>query len=100
MFADDEEMALMEYIVKASKLYQGLSKRDVKKLAYEFGIATDLSIPVNWLKNKSAGENWLEGFRKRHKDISPRHPEATSLARASAFDKHNIKGFFQIYHKF
>ena len=47
MFADDEEVALKVYIVKAFKLYHGLSKHDVKKLAYEFGIAKDLSIPYN-----------------------------------------------------
>ena len=94
MFADDEEVALKDDIVKASKLYLGPSKHDVKKLAYKFEIAKDLSIPANWLKNKSAGENWLKGFRKRHKVISLRHPEATSLARASAFNKHNVEAFF------
>ena len=93
-FADDEKVALKDYIVKASKLYHGLSKHDVKKLACEFGIAKDLSIPANWLKNKSAGEDWLKGFRKRYKDISLRHPEATSLARASVFNKHNVEAFF------
>ena len=91
---------MKDYIVKASKLYHGLSKHDVKKLAYEFGIARDLSIPANWIKNKSAGEDWLKGFRKRYKDISLRHPEATSLAQASAFNKHNAEVFFQIYNKF
>ena len=100
MFADDEEVALKDYIVKASKLYYGLSKHDVKKLAYEIGIAKDLSIPANWLKNKSAGEDWLKGFRKRDKDVSLRHPEAASLARASAFNKQSVEAFFQMYNKF
>ena len=94
MFADDEEVALKDYIVRASKLYHRLSKQDVKKLAYEFEIAKDLSIPGNWLKNKSAGDDWLKGFRKRHKDISLKHPEATSSARASVFNKHNVEAFF------
>ena len=57
MLADDEEVALKDYIVKASKLYHGLSKHDVKKLVYEFGIANDLIIPANLLKNKSAEED-------------------------------------------
>ena len=94
VFADDEEVALKDYIVKASKLCHGLSKHDVKKFAYEFGIAKDLSIPANWLKNKSSGKDWFKGFRKRNKDKSLRHPEATSLARASAFNKHNVEAFF------
>ena len=88
-----EVVTLKDYMVKASKLYLWLSKHDVKKLAYEFGIAKNLSIPANWLKNNCAGEDWLKGFRKRHKDIPLRHPEATSLARASVFNKHNVETF-------
>ena len=93
VFTDDEELALSNYILKASKLYHGLNKQDVKKLAYEYGLAKKLNVPVNWIKNKSAGEDWLKGFR-RHKNILLRQPEQTSLARASAFNKHNVEAFF------
>ena len=87
-------MALSNYILKASKLYHGLNKQDVKKLAYEYGLAKKFNVPVNWIKNKSAGEDWLKGFRRRHKNISLRQPEQTSLARVSAFNKHNVEAFF------
>ena len=94
IITDDEEAALKNYILKASKLYRGLNKQSVKKLAYEFGKAKNINIPANWLKNKAAGEEWLKGFRRRHKETSLRQPEATSLARASAFNKHNVEAFF------
>lgn len=41
-----------------------------------------------------AGFEWLRSFRKRHPDISLRKPEACSLSRATAFNKHNIAKFF------
>lgn len=36
---------------------------------------------------------------KRHKDISLREPQATSLARAQGFSKENFKEFFEILKK-
>ena len=38
------------------------------------------------------GVDWLELFKNRH--LSCQTPEATSLARASAFNEHNVTLFF------
>ena len=45
------------------------------------------------MKNEAAGEDWLKGFQNRHMDINLRQPEATSIARATAFNKHNVESF-------
>ena len=42
-----------------------------------------------------AGVDWLRGFRKRNPSISLRIPEATSAARASAFNKPQVQKYFR-----
>ncbi|KAJ8881607.1 hypothetical protein PR048_018093 [Dryococelus australis] len=38
-----------------------------------------------------AGIDWMYGFMRRHKELSLRKPENTSLSRATAFNKTNVK---------
>ena len=53
-------------------------------------------MPDNRKKNKLAGVDWFTGFMRRHPALAIRQPEATSLARAAAFNKVNIDRFFSI----
>lgn len=90
----------MDYIQEAAKLQYGLTLKDVKRLAYEFATKNNKKYPAQWDKDQMAGEYWLRLFRKRHQQqLALRKPEATSLARSTAFNKQNVQLTFENYKK-
>lgn len=100
IFDDEQERMLVNYIKEAAILQFGLTLKEVKKLAYQFAKANQIKYPTKWDSDKMAGEYWLRLFRKRFKnEISLRKPEATSLARSSAFNKHTVALTFNNYKK-
>lgn len=95
VFDHTEEHNLVDYIKDAAHLQFGLTLKDVKILAYQFAKANGKKYPKSWDTNKMAGDYWLRLFRKRYKnELSLRKPEATSLARSSAFNKHTVSSTF------
>ena len=93
IFTLEEEKALKTHIIKMSKLFYGLDKWKVRKLAFEFAKLKKKKVPNSWHTRKIA-EDWLKGFRKRMGSLSLRTPESTSLARAMAFNRFNVNSFF------
>lgn len=75
-------------------MYYGLTTTGVRKLAFEYGTRLEVEMPSNWSEYSLAGKDWLHGFMKRHTNLSLRKPQATSLARATSFNRHNVKMFF------
>ena len=66
-------------------MHYGLSKPQLKKLAFEYAKANAKKYPTSWDKNSKAGEQWYSDFMKRkNKFLSLRKPQATSLARATS----------------
>ncbi|XP_072392377.1 uncharacterized protein [Diabrotica undecimpunctata] len=98
------ENELESYLITASKIHHGLTRKDTLGLAYQLAVRNGLKIPKNWDTNNSAGIDWLVGFRKRHPILSLRKPEATSLSRATSFNRTNVNAFFEnlikVYGKF
>ena len=99
MFNADQEAALENYLLHSSDVYFGLSQTETRELAYEYALRLSLKIPKNWSDNKCAGPDWIQGFIRRHPSLSMRKAEATSLARASAFNEVNVKMFFDNFCK-
>lgn len=95
VFSEEIELELLQYILRASDIYHGLSPKDVRRLSYQIAKAKNIKIPGSWNKNEMAGSDWLKSYKKRHPSISIRKPEATSLARISSFNKHNVNMFFE-----
>ncbi|KAF2890587.1 hypothetical protein ILUMI_15586 [Ignelater luminosus] len=51
----------------------------------------------NGTLNQTAGIEWMRSFMKRRPRLSLREAENTSIARVSAFNKHNVDVAFNIY---
>ncbi|XP_045036644.1 uncharacterized protein LOC116925953 [Daphnia magna] len=94
VFSSAHENDLEEYLHQSADIYYGLSPKEVRKMAWHYASMLELNFPETWNTNKEAGVDWFGGFLKRHPTLSIRKPEATSLARTSAFNQHNVDLFF------
>uniref|UniRef100_A0A665USA3 HTH CENPB-type domain-containing protein n=1 Tax=Echeneis naucrates TaxID=173247 RepID=A0A665USA3_ECHNA len=100
-----DRMRLRRYIDKKEKVplkktgYDGVTEAK-KVFADQLHGLTSLKcrelrepVPDSWSRQERAGVDWLELFKKHH-HLSCQTPEATSLARATAFNEHNVSLFF------
>jgi hypothetical protein len=93
-FLHAQKTVLANYLKQASDIYYGLTPNELRKFAFQYGIANHLQIPASWTNNKMAGPDWYASFIKRNNTLSLRTPQATSLARAISFNKTNVSAFF------
>lgn len=94
IFDENQEKSLVEYIVKCSQMFYGLTPVEVRRLGYEMANTNNIRMPDKWHESKLAGIDWFYHFRKRHQTLSLRVPEGCSLSRATAFNRHNVGIFF------
>lgn len=85
----------MDYILKSSRMFFGLSTRDIRDLAFGFGRKMEISMPQSWFEKHTAGIDWFTGFMKRHPNLSLRKPQASSLARAMCFNRPSVEAFYR-----
>ncbi|QQP38920.1 Uncharacterized protein FKW44_019638, partial [Caligus rogercresseyi] len=67
----------------------------VRRFAYQLAIHYGCKFPEQWRKTCMAGEDWFSGFMKRNTSLSIRRPQATSLSRASSFNRVNVGRFLE-----
>ncbi|EFN84581.1 hypothetical protein EAI_09936, partial [Harpegnathos saltator] len=67
---------------------------DLRRLAYKFANVNCMKMPTSWKTNEEAGADWLMSFLKRNKSLSIRTPEATSIGRATGFNRPIVNLFF------
>lgn len=80
--------------MKASDIYFGLTPKEVRRFAFTYALACNRKVPPSWSENEMAGADWFTSFLKRHRKLSIRTPQATSMSRATSFNKTNVKMFF------
>lgn len=92
-FSEDLETEIVQHIKALENSFFGLTTTDLRRLAYQ--VAEAKHITHRFSKEKQlAGWDWLKGFTQRNPSISLRTPESTSAARARAFNKQQIKNYF------
>ena len=57
VFNISQELLLVEYLLKASALYYGLSTNEVQSLAYEYAAKLGLKIPNSWVAASGVRRN-------------------------------------------
>jgi len=89
----DDENELLAVIIEMERKLFGLTKMDIRRLAYRYCEIN--GVQHNFNRNtKCTGEDWMLNFMKNHPELSLRKPEPTSLARASGFNKEKVTRFF------
>ena len=95
VFTSEFEEMLASHVKDLDNRYHGITPTKCMQLAYEFAQLNGVTgIPKNWMDNKAAGKDWFAGFQERHR-LSCRKPEATSMARSTAFNRSTVGEFFQ-----
>ena len=94
VFNEDQERQLAKYLMRCADIYFGLSTKEVRKLAFELTVKYNLKAPSTWLENETAGEEWFRSFMKRNAELSVRVAQATSLSRATSFNRNNVNAFY------
>jgi transposase-like protein len=90
ILSPQHEDELVDVIIDMERRLFGLTKMDVRKLAYRYCEANGIQHNFN-RASEAAGEDWMLSFMKSHPQLSVRKPEATSLARASGFNKEKVR---------
>jgi len=55
VFTEEQENSLKEYIITASKMHQGKTKKMVREFAYDYAKTLNSKRPVPWDKTEMAG---------------------------------------------
>ena len=60
IFHDSQEKSLVEYLLTASKMHAGLTRKMLMGFAYEYAKINRLTYPATWDTNKQAGLSFLD----------------------------------------
>ncbi|KAJ4440331.1 hypothetical protein ANN_08470 [Periplaneta americana] len=89
------EKQLVEFLVEMDNRFYGLTRTDVKRMAYQ--LAQRNNIPHPFGSNVTAGRAWFDLFIRRHKNRLTIHkPIGTSFSRANGFNREAINKFFDM----
>lgn len=109
IFSCEQEIALKKYALRSVAIYFGLTNKALRRLAFDFAVKLKREnaikkVPPNWREERMASDDWRLGFMSRHPELASRKSQATSIARATSFNRHNVQAFFtnlgDVLHRF
>lgn len=66
IFSNEQEKELSEFARDASDYYNGLTSKDVRILAFVYGVCNQVDLPAGWRDKHEASFAWGSRFAKRH----------------------------------
>ncbi|XP_041377445.1 uncharacterized protein LOC121389863 [Gigantopelta aegis] len=93
IFSAVMEDDLATHIKTLAEQFHGLSRNKCRSLIFEYAMRNNVTVPNSWKENGMTGEHFWISFKERN-HLAIRTPEATSLARASAFNRYNVGKFY------
>lgn len=88
------ESELVDYLLEMEKTFYGLTRNDVRRIAFQLAERNNIVHPFT---NGLTGRAWFDHFMNRFKKrISIRKPTGTSYARALGFTRESVGIFFGI----
>lgn len=67
IFTLSQEEQLAVHVRDTATYYSGLSSKEVRILAFVFGVCNQVDMPVGWRETHQASFDWCLGFIKRNK---------------------------------
>lgn len=67
IFSIEQEDELAIFVRDTSNYYNGMSSKDVRTLAFVYGICNQVDLPAGWRETHMASFDWCLGFIKRNK---------------------------------
>lgn len=95
VFSKEQESELSQYVKSVEIQLFGITGKELRVLTYQLAETNTIKKPFN-VKNWMALEYWLSSFLKRHPDLTYRHQEPISAARAMDFNQMAINEFFTL----
>ena len=95
VFSDTLEKQLCDYLLEMSSRGFGMTQQQVCSFAYELAEKNNIEHNFDMIL-KRAGRDWFDGFVRRHRNLSIRSPEATSLGRLMGFNRPQVSKFFDV----
>lgn len=67
IFSIEQEEELAVFVRDTSNYYNGMSSKDVRTLAFVYGVCNQVDLPLGWRESYQASFDWCLGFIKRNK---------------------------------
>ena len=93
MLSESQEEEMKKYITDKDKAFYGLTIMDIRVLVFEYCERNEIDNPFS-KETKVAGEDFVRGFLKRHKDLALRKSQEVALNRVFGLNKEAVKRYF------
>ncbi|KAL0849519.1 hypothetical protein ABMA28_013790 [Loxostege sticticalis] len=78
VFTDSQEKDLVGYIKSMEKYFMGVSRRDIRELAFQYAEDNQLNHPFD-VNSRMAGEDWVRNFLKRNPELLDKSEKESEL---------------------